>query len=332
MTEKAKAKSKPDPWACILKQPPEHLRVQAARIAIDHNSANHPDQHIVAAIAPAGGPTPTLIAMLTSKYWSPNGVQLTVGFLDNPPVALRTKILAHMNAWSKTANVAFREDDSQRDSANVRITRALTGHWSYLGTDIKIIANGEATMNLQEFTMETPDSEFFRVVRHETGHTLGCPHEHLRKNLVDLIDERKAIAYYNRTQGWDADKVRREVLTPIDQATLTGTAEDEQSIMCYAIPAVLTTTGKPIAGGLDIDKTDYDFMALMYPKPANAKAAAAPSGVAAAAAAADPGGVQAGLEKAARQAAVDLIKKQIEGHLREPLDPALLKDALQALV
>jgi hypothetical protein len=28
-------------------------------------------------------------------------------------------------------------------------------------------------MNLDSFTTSTPDSEFYRVVRHETGHTLG---------------------------------------------------------------------------------------------------------------------------------------------------------------
>ena len=39
-------------------------------------------------------------------------------------------------------------------------------------------------MNLEAFTMQTPDSEFHRVVRHEAGHTLGFPHEHMRKAIV----------------------------------------------------------------------------------------------------------------------------------------------------
>ena len=47
-----------------------------------------------------------------------------------------------------------------------------SGYWSYLGTDILSIAAGEPTMNLQEFSMDTPESEFHRVVRHETGHAL----------------------------------------------------------------------------------------------------------------------------------------------------------------
>ena len=34
------------------------------------------------------------------------------------------------------------------------------------------------------------------MVRHEAGHTLGFPHEHMRKALVAMIDERKAIEYF----------------------------------------------------------------------------------------------------------------------------------------
>ena len=57
------------------------------------------------------------------------------------------------------------------------------------------------TMNLEAFTMNTPESEFHRVVRHETGHTLGFPHEHMRKALVDKIDPQKALEFFGRTQG-----------------------------------------------------------------------------------------------------------------------------------
>lgn len=270
MTETSK--SAPLLVGCTLKELPEERRVEAAAHAIAQNEANRPDSHIVAAmtplLAPAGGPMVDYIAIMTSKYWGQQGVKLSVGFLDNPPNDLRAKILSHMNAWGQTANVAFHEEAAgARDTADVRIARAKDGYWSYLGTDIKLIDKGKPTLNLQDFTMQTPDSEFYRVVRHETGHTLGCPHEHLRKALVAKIDEAKAIEYFGRTQGWTPDQVRAQVLTPIDPALLTGTAEDQLSIMCYQIPGSITKDGKPIIGGTDIDKSDYDFMALMYPKP-----------------------------------------------------------------
>lgn len=49
---------------------------------------------------------------------------------------------------------------------------------------------------LQGFSMTTPESEYKRVVRHETGHTLGFPHEHLRQEIVNDIDPDKAITYF----------------------------------------------------------------------------------------------------------------------------------------
>ena len=57
-------------------------------------------------------------------------------------------------------------------------------------------------MNLQGFTMNVSESEFHRVVRHEAGHTLGFEHEHMRSDLVKRIDRAKAIAFYDKDQGW----------------------------------------------------------------------------------------------------------------------------------
>jgi hypothetical protein len=173
-----------------------------------------------------------------------------------------------MNAWAKTANVRFVQTKAE---PQVRIARGdgqTGGYWSYLGTDILNIAAGGPTMNLQAFSEQTPDSEFHRVVRHETGHTLGFPHEHMRGDLVDLIDPAKAIAYFGATQGWSADEVRQQVLTPIEDSSLWGTPHgDPDSIMCYQIPGSITKNGEPIAGGLDIDPSDYAFAAQVYPKP-----------------------------------------------------------------
>ena len=78
-------------------------------------------------------------------------------------------------------------------------------------------------MNLEAFTMTTLDSEFHRVVRHETGHTLGFPHEHMRRELVNKIDPNKAIAFFGTTQGWTPEEVRQQVLTPLEDSSLLGT-------------------------------------------------------------------------------------------------------------
>jgi Astacin (Peptidase family M12A). len=259
---------------CSPKQLPRAQWVRASERAIAINPMNNAQVHRLSQLAGDGvlhGEALRIVtgrealAVVTTRYWHSGGVHLTVGFLDSPPVGLRRKILSHMNAWSKTANVRFVET---RSSAQVRIARTPgDGYWSYLGTEILEIPAGQATMNLDSFTEDTPDSEFHRVVRHETGHTMGFPHEHMRKALVALIDKDKAIAYFKATQGWNEQMVVQQVLTPIEDSSILGTPKpDPNSIMCYQIPGSITKSGAAIPGGKDIDKLDFSFVATIYPK------------------------------------------------------------------
>jgi hypothetical protein len=207
---------------------------------------------------------PQQLAILTAKFWGNDGIAMTVGFMEETPSDLRDRILSHMNAWSEFGNVSFALTDTD---PQVRITREGRGYWSYLGTDVHEIPADHPTMCLQAFTMETPDSEFHRVVRHETGHTLGFPHEHLRKEIVDNIDREKAIAYFMAHTDWNEQKVIDNVLTPIDTSALIATEEaDEHSIMCYALPADVMADGQPVPGGTDIDENDKRFIAQLYPR------------------------------------------------------------------
>lgn len=249
---------------CVPKRLPDSKLVAAARIAAEHNPANMPPVGRMAMLGIA--PTKDRIAVLTTKYWGAGGVKLTVGFLDDPPRELRDKILSHMNAWSKKGNIKF---TYSKTDPQVRITRLpRSGHWSYLGTDVLLIAKDKATMNLDNFSLRTPDSEFYRVVRHETGHTLGCPHEHMRLALVKRIDPEKAIKFFGKTQGWSPDMVRRQVLTPLEESALMSTPDaDQTSIMSYQIAGSITVDGKPILGGKDINKSDHAFIGKIYPKP-----------------------------------------------------------------
>jgi hypothetical protein len=258
---------------CIPRVLPRKMLVSAARTAMEINPVNRPPVERMMSVMPGSRlEEKDFLAVLTTKYWQAKGVKLTVGFMDNPPASLKKRILLHMNAWSKTGNVAFTTSSTD---PQVRIARSGGrdgGYWSYLGTDILSIPAREPTMNLEAFTMETPESEFHRVVRHETGHTLGFPHEHMRRELVALIDTGKAVEYFKRTQGWSAEEVRIQVLTPIEASSILGTAHaDPNSIMCYQIPGTITKNGRPIPGGGDIDALDYEFIAKVYPKAATGR-------------------------------------------------------------
>ena len=167
---------------CTIKQVPPEKLLESASTAIDVNPANAPN---IAALPREFTPPRERLAVMTQKYWGPGGVRLTVGFLDNASAELRRRIISHMNAWGAWANVQF---TAATTDPQVRIARTRDdGYWSYLGTDVLTIADDEPTMNLDSFTMNTPESEFHRVVRHETGHTLGFPHEHpVRRSGLDL--------------------------------------------------------------------------------------------------------------------------------------------------
>jgi hypothetical protein len=264
---------------CSIRTLPDRLQVDAAGVAGAVNPVNLPPS-----LTLSGGAlpdSPMSLTVLVSKYFGPAPRTLTVSFLETTPADLRTRIIAHMNAWTNCCGVSFRYTTG---TGQVRISRAFAGYWSYLGTDILLIPPNQPTMNLQGFSMATRESEYKRVVRHETGHTLGFPHEHMRKELVDRIDPAKAYPYFLANQGWDKAQVDQQVLRPLDQASILGTPADQTSIMCYQLPAQIMKDGKPIVGGIDINATDCAFSGSIYPKAAakpKPKAAAAPKRAAA---------------------------------------------------
>lgn len=257
--------SQEDVPGCILKSLPRRLLVKAADTARGINPVNAPVFGPLAEVPDEFQVTePLRIAVLTSKYWGPKPRRLTVSFMESTPANLKTRIISHMNEWSKTGCISFTGTNGTGD---VRISRQLGGYWSYLGTDILHIPKNRPTMNLQRFTMSTPESEYRRVVRHETGHTLGFPHEHMRKALVARIDPAKAYKWFLETYGWDKATVDAQVLTPLEEAWLISTQADQTSIMCYQLPGLITKDGKPIIGGKDIDAIDFAFCGKIYPKP-----------------------------------------------------------------
>ncbi|WP_324670565.1 M12 family metallopeptidase [Hymenobacter sp. GOD-10R] len=254
----------PEQLGCSIKSVPPRLAKLAADTALRVNPVNGP---VLGRLADLKAPTdfqPQFLTVLVSKYWGPSPRRLTVSFMEPTPADLRARIVSHMNAWTRTTCISFAETTGV---GIVRISRGAGGYWSYLGTDITLIPKNRPTMNLQGFSMNTSEAEFRRVVRHETGHTLGFPHEHMRQELVSRIDPLKAYAYFLKTQGWDKATVDAQVLTSLSIQSIMGTPADQTSIMCYQLPASITKDGQPIVGGVDINSTDYTFAGKIYPKP-----------------------------------------------------------------
>jgi len=203
------------------------MLASAARKALIINPANETERHTIerTPVGRRGGPR--RIAVVIGRKWPIKGVQLSVSFMDSPKTDLRKRILLHMNAWGQQANVKFAETSGV---GQVRIARLdspedQAGYWSYVGTEILEIDKDEPTMNLEGFTMRTSEAEFKRVVRHEAGHTLGFDHEHMRSEIVKLIDRDKAIEFFDKDQGWTPEEVEEQVLTPLKNKSIMGTKE-----------------------------------------------------------------------------------------------------------
>ncbi|PAX07352.1 peptidase M12 [Sphingomonas lenta] len=243
---------------CFVPTLPTRLLDEAAQLAARINPVNAPyTQNAI----PEGGPMISELAVLVSKYWGRRRRTLTVSFTETTANDLKQRILGHMNAWNIGVRFALTNGVGQ-----VRISRAGQGYWSYLGTDVLLIPQNRPTMNLQGFTMSISEAEFRRVVRHETGHTLGFPHEHLRRALIDRLDVAKTIAYFRDTYGWSEAQTRSNVLTPLEERSIMASAvTDQDSVMCYHLPGRITKNGQPIRGGPDISAIDRAFARRIYP-------------------------------------------------------------------
>ncbi len=255
---------------CRIMSVPDHEKEAAARLACSLNPANAPRVNELAMLG-VDVDKPGFMGVLATKFFGPTGVHLTVGFAEPTAAALQERILSHMNAWSQYGNVSFTIFQGAWQGADVRISRGQAnggGYWSYLGTDVLHIPKSQVTMNLEGFVMATEEAEFHRVVRHETGHTLGAPHEHSRREIVAKLDPAKTVAYFHATQGWSELEIHQQILTPIEESTFVGATPHAEvdSIMCYAFPGSITVDGNPIPGGIDITPSDGMVVATLYPK------------------------------------------------------------------
>lgn len=122
---------------------------------------------------------------MRGKYCGKRAVRLSVSFLDGASLVLRRRIVEHMNAGSDTPMCGSRwliATATSGSRASTTWSEAATGRTSG-PTSCRFDAD-QPTLNPEGFTMDTTESEFRRVVRHEAGHSLGFVHEHMRSEFV----------------------------------------------------------------------------------------------------------------------------------------------------
>lgn len=262
MTSEKARRRRPD-YHCRPVLLPEPLRRAAALDAVRTFGANAP-----AMLPPA---SPQFIAA-TTAWWgpppAPGGHRFTVGFVEQQSRAFIDLVIGAANRWRTAAgaNVTFEWTQKAQD-ADCRIATGLRdGYYSYLGVGNRQIPASQHTMSLSGFTARTARAEWLRVVPHEFGHFLGCPHEQFRGPVQRRLDREKVVALFTREQGWTRQMVEQQVLVTLDERELIGASPaDEESIMCYSFPASVTVDGKPIPGGADFSAWDRQFIARIYP-------------------------------------------------------------------
>ncbi len=229
---------------------PEKHQHELAMRAIRVRRANAPD----------GVVEPQQLALLASKYWGKSQRVLTVSFMEPVTRGFANRIIEYANRWNCGLKFAL-----TNGTGDIRISREGNGYWSFVGTDVPSIPRNRPTMNLQGFTLSTPESEWLRVVPHEFGHSMGFMHEHAREEIVRKIRRDAAYAYFRRTSGWGRSTVDSQVLTPLDPDSLFASRPDVTSIMAYHLPAEIMSDGVAVPGGRNITAIDHQLAVELYP-------------------------------------------------------------------
>ena len=187
--------------------------------------------------------TPRRIAVVTSTYWQGGGPPHG-GLHGRGVEALRARILLHLNAWSKSANVKFVASQVDPD---VRVGGSIRRRIRWLLVARRHrhpgVARDQPTMNLEGFR-RMPESEY-RAWCATRRAPLGFDHEHLRESWWRRSIPPRPSPMLLENGRMDLGETREQVPHAPREAVDPRTQIDPRSIMCYDIPARSRSTTPP---------------------------------------------------------------------------------------
>ncbi len=203
------------------------------------------------------------VALTPASLWQP-GQTLRIRFIGGTSF-VQGKVRQFAEQWLSYANIKF--DWVTSGSAEIRISFANSGSWSYVGKQALAIAQNQATMNFGWFDNNTSDTEFQRTTVHEFGHALGLKHEHQHPQNIIPWDVPAVYSYYGTTQGWTHTQVDEQILNRYLTTITQFSAYCPMSIMHYPIPNQLTLGNFEVGWNTELATCDKDFIGLLYPIP-----------------------------------------------------------------
>ena len=240
---------------CTELAPAEQERAEADAVALEERADNF-DVRAVRTHGPVAE-----MAVEVHKRWA-RGTRLKIRFMDGD-ASVQQRVVNVAKEWEKHANVTL--DFGTHADAEIRVSFAREGSWSAVGTDARLFARSEPTMNYGWLTPASTDGEYSRVVLHEFGHALGAIHEHSSPGAGVIPWDREAVYAYYARQGWSRARVDHNVFRRYDASTTNFTAFDPQSIMLYAIPDELTIGSYSVGWNRVLSERDKSFMKSNYP-------------------------------------------------------------------
>ncbi len=223
------------------------------------------DRHVAGEEPSATSGASSRAALVRNKSWQPVGRALRARFLDGEP-QVQQKVIRFAQGWSSYANISFLFGTDP--NAEIRISFAQAGSWSYIGTDALAVAEDEPTMNFGWLTPSTPNDEVMRVVLHEFGHALGLVHEHQNPATTIPWNRQAVYAYYSGPpNNWTEEEVDRNLFQLYERDCTQYSAFDQYSIMLYPIPQEFTDGDFTVGWNQALSAVDKAFIATCYPFP-----------------------------------------------------------------
>ena len=198
-----------------------------------------------------------------SKFWPQRSV-LRVRFLSGTArqKAEAWKRFEHIDAL---VGLSFRRVETGASDIRVRFDKGK-GHWSYMGTDARLVPSNAATMNidLRAGVFGDGAEEWDRVGLHEPLHAIGLEHEHQHPRSTIRWNKPVVYADYAAQQGWSKEQVDFQVINRSDAKNYIFTNPDGNSILQYPVPPGHANI--VIGWNVKLSPADVAFLAKIYPQ------------------------------------------------------------------